>query len=171
MRIPSLQALRKHEARARLPRIAARSAPPSFCASLSQRPAAASQKSDLVYHLMMDCEHLQTPHLDTPTALMERCRSHLVWEVRTDFGIVGVYPRAILRKSDKFSQVSTHPGVDPPAHRLILTAKNLTFWCTESKNRPGVLLLHTKRIILTVHMLLSTKLPTTGVYGRARLHK
>ena len=129
VRTPSLQALRKHEARAQLPRIAARSAPPSFCASLSQRPAAASQKSDLVYHLMMDCEHLQTPHLDTPTALMERCRSHLVWEVRTDFGIVGVYPRAILRKSDKFSQVSTHPGVDPPSPPQTLLPVNRRLQC------------------------------------------
>ena len=122
VRIPSLQALRKHEARARLPRIAARSAPPSFCASLSQRPAAASQKSDLVSHLMMDCDELQTPHLDTPTALMERRRSHLVWEARTDFGTVCAGRTAALGKSDRISEVSTHPGVDPPGGLGLFTA-------------------------------------------------
>ena len=71
VRIPSLQALRKHEARARLPRIAARSAPPSFCPSFSQRPAAPAQKLLLAYHLMIDCEHLQTPVLDSPVALIK----------------------------------------------------------------------------------------------------
>ena len=45
---------------------------------------------------------------------MERRRSHLVWEVRTDFGTVRAGRTAILRKSDRFSQGSTHPRVDPP---------------------------------------------------------
>jgi len=38
---------------------------------------------------------------------MERRRSHLVWEVRTDFGTVRAGRTAILRKSDRFSQGST----------------------------------------------------------------
>ena len=63
---------------------------------------------------MMDSEHRWTPLLDSPTALLERRGRTLVWEARTDFGIVGVYPRAILRKSDKFSQGFSHPGLDPP---------------------------------------------------------
>ena len=45
---------------------------------------------------------------------MERRRSHLVWEVRTDFGTVCAGRTAILRKSDRISQVSGHSGVDPP---------------------------------------------------------
>jgi hypothetical protein len=73
-----------------------------------------SQKLFLVVHLMMDSEHRWTPLLDSPTALLERRGRTLVWEARTDFGIVGVYPRAILRKSDKFSQGFSHPGLDPP---------------------------------------------------------
>ena len=37
----------------------------------------------------------------------------LVWVAWTDFGGVGVGRRPILGKSDKFSQDSSHPGVDP----------------------------------------------------------
>ena len=132
VRIPSLQALRKHEARARLPRIAARSAPPSFCASLSQRPAAASQKSDLVSHLMMDCDELQTPLLDAQMALSKLHLCAKVWEAWTDFGSLGVVRRATLTKIDNFRQGFSHPPLDPlstlsrarmrlsesPAHRV-----------------------------------------------------
>ena len=45
---------------------------------------------------------------------MERRRSHLVWEVRTDFGTVCAGRTAALGKSDRISEVSTHPRVDPP---------------------------------------------------------
>ena len=44
----------------------------------------------------------------TPTALTERRGSHLVWEAWTDFGSVGAYPRAILGRSDKFSEGLVH---------------------------------------------------------------
>ena len=62
---------------------------------------------------MIDCEQLQTPLLATTTALIERRSCGLVWVAWTDFGGVGVGRRAILGKSDKFSQDSSHPGVDP----------------------------------------------------------
>ena len=91
-----------------------RTAPPSFYPSLSQRPAAPAQKLLLAYHLMIDCEHFQTPLLDSPVALIKlhrRARPRVAW---TDFGSVGVGRRAILRKSDKFSQGLSHPGLDPP---------------------------------------------------------
>ena len=63
---------------------------------------------------MIDCEHFQTPLLDSPVALIKlhrRARPRVAW---TDFGSVGVGRRAILRKSDKFSQGLSHPGLDPP---------------------------------------------------------
>ena len=50
----------------------------------------------------------------TPTALTERRGSHLVWEAWTDFGSVGAYPRAILGRSDKFSEGLVHLRLDPP---------------------------------------------------------
>ena len=62
---------------------------------------------------MIDCEQLQTPLLATTTALIERRSCGLVWVAWTDFGGVGVGRRPILGKSDKFSQDSSHPGVDP----------------------------------------------------------
>ena len=61
---------------------------------------------------MMDSEHRWTPLLDSPTALLERRGRTLVWEARTDFGIVGVYPRAILTKSDKLIQKSLPSAYD-----------------------------------------------------------
>ena len=45
---------------------------------------------------------------------MERYGSHLVWEVRTDFGTVCAGRTAILTQSDRKRQGSAHPGVDPP---------------------------------------------------------
>ena len=48
----------------------------------------------------------------------------LVWVAWTDFGGVGVGRRAILRKSDKFSQTPSHPRVDPvcnPVHSCAVT--------------------------------------------------
>ena len=53
----------------------------------------------------------------TPIAPMERYRSHLVWEVWTDFGSVGAGRRAVLRKSDNFSQELAQPRVDPTGPR------------------------------------------------------
>ena len=63
---------------------------------------------------MMDCDELQTPLLDAQMALSKLHLCGLVWEVRTDFGTVCAGRTAILRKSDRFSQGSTHPGVDHP---------------------------------------------------------
>ena len=74
----------------------------------------AAQKFQMAYHLMFDCEQLQTPLLVSPVALIKlhrRARPRVAW---TDFGSVGVGRRAILRKSDKFSQGLSHPGLDPP---------------------------------------------------------
>ena len=69
---------------------------------------------------MMDCDELQTPLLDAQMALSKLHLCGLVWEVRTDFGTVRAGRTAILRKSDRFSQGSTHPGVDPPNIRMSL---------------------------------------------------
>ena len=49
----------------------------------------------------------------TPTALMKRCRSHLVWEAWTDFGSVGAYRTAVLTQIDNFRQGLAHPRLDP----------------------------------------------------------
>ena len=62
---------------------------------------------------MIDCEHRKTPLLDAQMALSELHLCGLVWEARTDFGTVGAGRRAILRKSDKVSQGSGHPQLDP----------------------------------------------------------
>ena len=62
---------------------------------------------------MIDCEQLQTPLLVSPVALIKlhrRARSRVAW---TEFGSVGVGRRAVLGKSDKSSQGSGHPGLDP----------------------------------------------------------
>ena len=53
----------------------------------------------------------------TPTALMKRCGSHLVWEAWTDFGSVGVGRTAILTQSDNNRQGLPHPGLDPLSGR------------------------------------------------------
>ena len=73
----------------------------------------AAQKFQTAYHLMVDCEQLQTPLLVSPVALIKlhrRARSRVAW---TEFGSVGVGRRAILGRRDKFSQGSAHPGLDP----------------------------------------------------------
>ena len=67
---------------------------------------------------MMDCDELQTPLLDAQMALSKLHLCGLVWEVRTDFGTVCAGRTAALGKSDRISEVSTHPGVDPPALRF-----------------------------------------------------
>ena len=75
----------------------------------------AAQKFQMAYHLMFDCEQLQTPLLVSPVALIKlhrRARSRVAW---TEFGGVGEGRRAVLGKSDKSSQGSAHPGLDPVA--------------------------------------------------------
>ena len=66
---------------------------------------------------MMDSEHVWTPLLVTPTALIERRGSHLVWEAWTDVGSVGVGRTAVLTQIDNFRQGTAHPRVDPPGGR------------------------------------------------------
>ena len=62
---------------------------------------------------MIDCENVWTPLLDAQMALSKLHLCALVWEAWTDFGGVGAYRTAILRKSDKISQGLGHPRLDP----------------------------------------------------------
>jgi hypothetical protein len=64
---------------------------------------------------MMDCEQLQTPLLDAQMALIKLRLCDLIWVAWTDFGTVGVVRRAILGKSDKYSQGLVHLRLDPPS--------------------------------------------------------
>ena len=139
--IPSVRVLCQHGMSPWLPRRTARSAPPSFYPPSRKQPPAAAQKFVLVSHLMANCQHLQTQLLVTPTALMKRCRSHPVWVAWTDFGSVGVGRRAILGKSDKFSQDSSHPGVDPVRIRH---QKPAVAWAS-GQTRPGPFHLRTAK--------------------------
>ena len=82
----------------------------------------AAQKFQMAYHLMFDCEQLQTPLLATTTALIERRSCGRVWVAWTEFGGVGEGRRAVLGKSDKSSQGSAHPGLDPVITRLYIRA-------------------------------------------------
>ena len=65
---------------------------------------------------MMDCEQLQTPLLDAQMALIKLRLCDLIWVAWTDFGTVGVVRRAILGKSDKYSQGLVHLRLDPPRY-------------------------------------------------------
>ena len=62
---------------------------------------------------MFDYEQLQTPLLDAQMALSKLRLCDLFWVAWTEFGSVGVGRRAVLGKSDKSSQGSGHPGLDP----------------------------------------------------------
>ena len=64
---------------------------------------------------MFDCEQLQTPLLDAQMALSKLRLCDLFWVAWTEFGGVGEGRRAVLGKSDKSSQGSGHPGLDPVA--------------------------------------------------------
>ena len=103
----------KHEVSPWLPKRTARSGPPSFSPPSRKLPPVAAQKFQTAYHLMFDCEQLQTPLLDAQMALSKLHLCALVWEAWTDFGSVGAGRRAILRKSDNFSQELAQPRVDP----------------------------------------------------------
>ena len=103
----------KHEMSPWLPKRTARSAPASFSPPSRKLPPVAAQKFQMAYHLMFDCEQLQTPLLATTTALIERRSCGRVWVAWTEFGSVGEGRRAVLGKSDKSSQGSAHPGLDP----------------------------------------------------------
>ena len=67
----------------------------------------------MAYRLMFDCEQLQTPLLDAQMALSKLRLCDLFWAAWTEFGGVGEGRRAVLGKSDKSSQGSGHPGLDP----------------------------------------------------------
>ena len=78
----------------------------------------AAQKFQTAYHLMFDCEQLQTPLLATTTALIERRSCGMVWVAWTEFGSVGEGRRTSLRQIDKFSQIRATPGWTPPVSRV-----------------------------------------------------
>ena len=71
------------------------------------------QKFHLAYHLVIGGGQLWTPLLATPTAPEALHGSGQVREAWTDVGKNAVVRRADLRRSDKFSQISAHLGVDP----------------------------------------------------------
>ena len=73
------------------------------------------QKFHLAYHLVIGGGQLWTPLLATPTAPEALHGSGQVREAWTDVGKNAVVRRADLRRSDTFSQVLSHLGVDPAA--------------------------------------------------------
>jgi hypothetical protein len=103
----------KHEVSPWLPKRTARSAPPSFSPPSRKLPPAAAQKFQTAYHLMFDCEQLQTPLLATTTALIERRSCGMVWVAWTEFGSVGVGRRTSVRQIDRKPHTPGHPGLDP----------------------------------------------------------
>ena len=80
------------------------------------------QKFHLAYHLVIGGGQLWTPLLATPTAPEALHGSGQVREAWTDVGKYAVVRRADLRRSDTFSQVSVHLGVDPA--RLYTTVES-----------------------------------------------
>ena len=81
------------------------------------------QKFHLAYHLVIRCGQLWTPLLAHPTAPEALHGMGQVREAWTDVGKNAVVRRADLRRSDTFSQVSVHLGVDP-ATRILYIAIN-----------------------------------------------
>ena len=71
------------------------------------------QKFHLAYHLVIGGGQLWTPLLATPTAPEALHGSGQVREAWTDVGKNAVVRRAAVRRSDKFSHVLSHLGVDP----------------------------------------------------------
>ena len=85
--------------------------------------SSAAQKFQTAYHLMFDCEQLQTPLLATTTALIERCSCGMVWVAWTKFGSVGEGRRAVVTQIDRKRHTPTsHPGLDP-AHDSYTTLR------------------------------------------------
>ena len=75
------------------------------------------QKFYLAYHLVIGGGQLWTPllaHRTAPEALHGMGQVREAW---TDVGKNAVVRRACLGRSDKFSQVSVHLGVDPATMR------------------------------------------------------
>ena len=71
------------------------------------------QKFHLAYHLVIGGGQLWNPLLAHPTAPEALHGMGQVREAWTDVGKNAVVRRADLRRSDKFSQISAHLGVDP----------------------------------------------------------
>jgi hypothetical protein len=117
--VPSVLVLCKHEVSPWLPKRTARSAPPSFSPPSRKLPPAAAQKFQTAYHLMFDCEQLQTPLLATTTALIERRSCGMVWVAWTEFGSVGVGRRTSVRQIDRKPHTPGHPGLDPVKRRHV----------------------------------------------------
>ena len=81
------------------------------------------QKFHLAYHLVIGGGQLWNPLLGAsiaPEALHRCAQAHGAW---TDVGKNAVVRRADLRKSDKFSQVSSHLGLDPVVRWSLITAE------------------------------------------------
>ena len=120
--VPSVLVLCKHEVSPWLPKRTARSAPPTFSPPSRKLPPAAAQKFQTAYHLMFDCEQLQTPLLATTTALIERRSCGMVWVAWTEFGSVGVGRRTSVRQIDRKPHTPGHPGLDPVFNVLFRTS-------------------------------------------------
>jgi hypothetical protein len=74
------------------------------------------QKFHLAYHLVIGGGQLWNPLLATPTAPEALHGSGQVREAWTDVGKNAVVRRADLRRSDTFSQISSHLGLDPVSY-------------------------------------------------------
>ena len=74
------------------------------------------QKFYLAYHLVIGGGQLWTPLLATPTAPEALHGSGQVREAWTDVGKNAVVRRAAVRRSDTFSHVLSHLGVDPAVY-------------------------------------------------------
>ena len=73
---------------------------------------------------MIVCENVWTPLLDAQMALSKLHLCALVWEAWTDIGSVGAGRRAVLRKSDNFSQELAQPRVDPTCTTRLTASQN-----------------------------------------------
>ena len=84
------------------------------------------QKFHLAYHLVVGGGQLWTPLLAHPTAPEALHGMGQVREAWTDVGKNAVVQRACLGRSDKFSQVSVHLGVDPVYDHSINDERTVT---------------------------------------------
>ena len=91
-----------------LPKRTARSAPASFSPPSRKLPPVAAQKFQMAYHLMFDCEQLQTPLLDTTSAH----RAPSLWPGLGGMDGVRRRRRGTARGPGKKRQV--FPGIGPP---------------------------------------------------------
>ena len=119
--VPSVLVLCKHEVSPWLPKRTARSAPASFSPPSRKLPPVAAQKFQTAYHLIFDCEQLQTPLLATTTALTELCVvPHSPLQV-TARAFCGEPSRALspswlvsVHSAGSWSVITTSPPSPPP---------------------------------------------------------